>query len=100
MPRPRRKDRTEPDGRPLKITPGELRSTGVRDLIVLCQDYRCSLNVKLSAEYVDRWPDDIRISQLEPQFVFKACGMRGSCIVAGSNGSEQAIQAANKKRPN
>jgi len=92
MPRqPQRKDRTEPDGRPLKITLGDLRSTGVRDLIVFCQDYRCSHNVKLSAEYVDRWPDELRISQLEPRFVCTSCGMRGSNIVAGSNSTKQAI---------
>ncbi|MDN4988843.1 hypothetical protein QY049_37490 [Bradyrhizobium sp. WYCCWR 13022] len=92
MPRQTRHiDPTESDGRPLKITLGDLRSTGVRDLIVFCEDYRCSHNIKLSAEYVDRWPDEIRISQLEPRFVCTACGTRGSNIVAGSNGTEQAI---------
>ena len=92
MPRAARyQDRTEPDGRPLKITLGDLRSTGVRDLIVFCQDYRCSHNVKLPAEYVDRWPDEIRISQLEPRFICSACGMRGSNIVAGSNSTVKAI---------
>ncbi|WP_271604936.1 hypothetical protein [Bradyrhizobium sp. CCBAU 11434] len=80
----RHKDRTEPDGRPLKITLGDLRSTGVRDLIVFCQDYQCSHNVKLAAEYVDRWPDEIRISQLEPRFVCKACGMRGPASSAAA----------------
>ena len=92
MPRAARyQDRTEPDGRPPKITLGDLRSTGVRDLIVFCQDYRCSHNVKLPAEYVDRWPDEIRISQLEPRFICSACGMRGSNIVAGSNSTVKAI---------
>ena len=94
MPRqPRRKDRTEPDGRPLKITLGDLRSTGVRDLIVFCQDYRCSHNVKLSAEYVDRWSDELRISQIDPRFVCTARGMQGSIIIiiAGSNSTDKAI---------
>jgi len=68
-----------------------LRSTGVRDLLVFRQDYRCSHNVKLSAEYVDRWPDEIRISQLEPRFVCTACGKRGSLIIAGSDSTEMAI---------
>jgi len=77
MPRPRRKDRTEPDGRPLKITLGELRSTGVRHLLVFCQYYRRSHNVKLSADYVDRWPDEIRISLLEPRFVCTAAACAG-----------------------
>ncbi|WP_271596994.1 hypothetical protein [Bradyrhizobium sp. CCBAU 45384] len=81
----------------MKITLGDLRSTGVRDLIVFCQDYWCSHNVKLPAEYVDRWPDRIRISQLEPRFVCTACGMRGSNIVAGSNGTAQAILPRKKR---
>ena len=88
---PRRKDRTEPDGRPVKITLGDLRSTGVRDLLVFCQDYRCSHNVRLPADYVDRWPDELRISQIETLFVCTACGMRGSIIVAGSDSTKQAI---------
>ena len=58
---PRRKDRTEPDGRPVKITLGELRATGVRDPLVFCQDYKCSHNVKLTTDYVDQWPDKIRV---------------------------------------
>ncbi|WP_063958205.1 hypothetical protein [Bradyrhizobium manausense] len=83
----------------MKITLGDLRSTGVRVLIVFCEDYRCSHNVKLAAEYVDRWPNELRISQLEPRFVCTACGMRGSCIVAGSNGTEQAILPRKKPAP-
>ncbi|WP_271597380.1 hypothetical protein [Bradyrhizobium sp. CCBAU 45384] len=42
----------------MKITLGDLRATGVRDLLVFCQDYRCSHNVKLPAEYVDRAGQD------------------------------------------
>lgn len=91
MPRPRRHTHTHADGRPLKITLGDLRPTGVRDLLVLCQDYRCSDNLRLATEYIDRWPDEIRISQLESRFVCRACGMRGSCIVVGSDITELAI---------
>lgn len=58
---------------------------------MFCQDRRGSHNVKLTAEYVDRWPDELRISPLELRFVCTACGMRGSNIVARSNGTEQAI---------
>ena len=93
MPRPvRRQTTTGADGRPVKITLGDLRSTGVRDLLVFCQDYRCSHNVRLSADYVDRWPDELRISQLEPRFVCTSCGMHESLIIAGSDGTKQAIQ--------
>lgn len=80
------------DGRPRKITLGELRSTGVRDLLVFCADYRCSHNVRLSADYVDQWPDAIRLSELEPRFVCKACGQRGACIIGGSAGTMMAIR--------
>ena len=50
MSRARRKNRTEPDGRPIKITLGDLRSTDVRDLLVFRQDYRCSHNVRHSTD--------------------------------------------------
>ncbi len=85
MPRPiRRHTPTEADGRPVKITLGEMRATGVRDLIVFCQDYRCGHNVKLSADQVDKWPDEIRLSQLELRFVCRACGQRGAILSGGS----------------
>ena len=81
--RPYREIRT-PDGRPVKITLGEMRATGIRGLVVFCADYRCSHNITLSAEYVDRWPDQIRLSDLEPLFVCKVCGQRGTNIRGAS----------------
>ncbi|MGL3104781.1 hypothetical protein [Bradyrhizobium sp. BR 1432] len=44
-------------------TLGELRSSGVRDLIAFCQDYRCGHRVKLSAMVVDEWSDDIVVTR-------------------------------------
>jgi hypothetical protein len=32
-------------------------------LLVYCSDYKCSHSVAISA---DRWPDDVRLSDLEP----------------------------------
>ncbi|MGY8685014.1 hypothetical protein Q2941_45820 [Bradyrhizobium sp. UFLA05-153] len=86
MPKPvRRENRTPPPGhRPVKITLGEMRATGVRDLLVFCEDYRCSHNLKLEPAYVDRWPDDVRLSDLEPKFICKACGRRGAILRGGS----------------
>jgi hypothetical protein len=46
-----------------------MRSTGTRGLIVFCSDYRCSHNVTLAPAVVDQWPDDLRLSDLEPRFV-------------------------------
>ena len=41
--------------RPKKITFGEVRVSGVRDLLVYCADYRCSHSTTVGG---DRWPDD------------------------------------------
>jgi hypothetical protein len=57
--------------REIKITLGEMRSTGVRGLVVFCADYQCSHSVKIDTS---QWGDDVRISDLEPRFVCKACG--------------------------
>jgi hypothetical protein len=46
--------------------------------IVFCSDYRCSHNVTLAPAVVDQWPDDVRPSDIEQQFVCKACGKRGA----------------------
>nr|WP_247989532.1 hypothetical protein [Bradyrhizobium sp. 186] len=61
----------------MKITFGEMRNAGVRGVLVYCADYRCSHNVALSA---DRWPDGVRLSDIEPRFVCGACGKRGSNV--------------------
>ena len=59
--------------RPQKITVGEMREMGVRDLLIYCSDYHCSHWGRIIA---DRWPDDVRLSDLEPLFVCQACGTR------------------------
>ena len=41
-----------------------MRSSGVRGLLVYCADYRCSHCIAISG---DRWPDDVRVSDLEPR---------------------------------
>ncbi len=58
-----------------KITLRDMRSSGVYGLVVLCSDYKCTHSVTISAE---EWPDDMRLSDLEPQFVCHACGHRGA----------------------
>jgi hypothetical protein len=63
--------------RPQKITFGELRDMGVRGLLIYCSDYKCSHSIALSA---DRWPDELRLSDLEPRFVCQACGKRGADV--------------------
>jgi hypothetical protein len=63
--------------RPQKITFGEMRESGVRGVLVYCSDYKCSHYVNASA---DPWPDHIRPSDLEPKFLYSACGKRGADI--------------------
>jgi hypothetical protein len=61
-----------------KITLGEMRAdNGPRRLIVYCGDYKCAHSVIISAK---RWPDHVRLSDLEPKFSCKACGHRGADI--------------------
>jgi hypothetical protein len=57
--------------RPQKITFGEMRSSGVRGLLIYCSDHHCSHSIAISA---DPWPAQARLSDLEPRFVCKACG--------------------------
>jgi hypothetical protein len=54
-----------------KITFGEMRSTGVRGLLIYCSDYKCSRSTAVSA---DQWPDHVRLSDLEARFICQACG--------------------------
>ena len=43
----------------------------------ICGDYKCAHSVIISAE---RWPDHVRLSDLEPKFTCKACGHRGADV--------------------
>jgi hypothetical protein len=63
--------------RPQKITLAEMRAAGVSGIMVYCSDDRCSHWTRLNA---DQWPDDLRLSDLEPKFVCQACGHRGADV--------------------
>jgi hypothetical protein len=58
-----------------KITFGEMRAAGVRWDLVYCSDHKCSHWTTMSA---DQWPDDVRLSDIEPRFTCQACGQRGA----------------------
>jgi hypothetical protein len=49
-------------------------------LLVYCRDYKCNHMIKIAPLDVDKWPDDLRLSDLEPRFVCKVCGKRGAEI--------------------
>jgi hypothetical protein len=61
--------------RPTKITFADMRDRGVRGLLIYCADYRCSDSIAIRG---DRWPDDARLSNIEPWFICGACGHRGA----------------------
>jgi hypothetical protein len=46
----------------------------VTGVLVYCWDHRCSHSKRLAA---DQWPDDVRLSDIEPRFVCEACARRG-----------------------
>lgn len=50
---------------------------GVRRVIVFCADHKCSHSVLLNA---DRWADNVRLSDVEGQFVCKGCGKRDADV--------------------
>jgi hypothetical protein len=49
----------------------------VRGLLIYCSDYGCSHSIAISA---DQWPDDLRLTDIEPRFVCQACGKRGADV--------------------
>jgi hypothetical protein len=60
---------------------------GVRGLLIYCADYRCSHSIAISA---DNWPDDLRLSDIEPRFVCQVCGKRGADVRPDFNSSRRS----------
>ena len=73
-----------------KITFGEMRAVGVRGILIYCSDYKCSHSTAISA---DRWPDDVRLSDIEPRFTCPACGQRGADVRPDFGWKEAARRA-------
>jgi hypothetical protein len=59
----------------LGIPPESQHLSGL--VLVCCSDYHCSHYIAISG---DRWPDDVRLSDLEPRFVCQASGKRGADV--------------------
>jgi hypothetical protein len=49
----------------------------VRGVLIYCADFHCSHSIAISA---DRWPDEMRLSDVEPRFTCSACGRRGADV--------------------
>ena len=56
---------------------GDMRDMGVRGLLIYCADYRCSHSIAISG---DRWPDHVRLSDIEPLFVCRPRGKRSADV--------------------
>jgi hypothetical protein len=54
-----------------------MRASGVRDVLIYCRDHKCSRHVEVGA---DRWPDHVRLSDIEPLFACTACGKKGADV--------------------
>ena len=72
--------------RPAKITFADMRKQGVHGLLIYCADCRCSHSIAISG---DRWPDDVRLSDIEPRFICGACGKRGADVRPDRNVPEE-----------
>ena len=46
---------------------GDMRDMGVRGLLIYCADYRCSHSIAISG---DRWPDHVRLSDIDRRRIF------------------------------
>ncbi|MCU1443179.1 MAG: hypothetical protein JWQ59_1329 [Cryobacterium sp.] len=60
-----------------KITFGEMRASGVSGILIYCSDYACGHSRAGSA---DQWPDDVRLSGIEPRFTCQHCGRKGADV--------------------
>ena len=74
--------------RPQKITFAEMRASGVRGPLIYCSDYHCSHWTAISG---DRWPDEIRLSDLEPRFTCQACGRHGADVRPTINSTTPSV---------
>jgi hypothetical protein len=74
-----------------KITFAEMRTSDVRGLLIYCSDYRCSHWTAISG---DQWPDDVRLSDIEPRFTCQACGTKGADVRPNFHWEEEARRAS------
>jgi hypothetical protein len=73
-----------------KITFAEMRAAGVRGVLIYCSDHKCGHWTTMSA---DRWPDTVRLSDIEPLFTCQTCGHRGADVRPNFNWEEEARRA-------
>ena len=79
-----------------KITFGEMRASGVRDVLIYCRDHRCSHHVEANA---DGWVDDVRLSDIEPNFTRTALRQERALRCGPHLGQPRWGRASKRKRP-
>jgi hypothetical protein len=70
-------------------SPSQTCASKACGLLIYCADYRCSHSVALNG---DHWPDDARLSDIEPGFNCAACGNRGADIRTDFNWNKQSVK--------
>ena len=79
-----------------KITLGAMRASGVRGLLIYCSDYKCA-HWTVSA---DPWPDEVRLSDIEPLFTWQACGKKGADVRPDFDwAARRATESPTRARP-
>lgn len=61
---------------------------GVRGVLIYC--CFCGHHIALSA---DRWPDEARLSDVEPRLICTACGQRGAQVRPDFNWNRKVTSA-------
>ena len=54
-----------------------MRDHSIRGILIYCANYHCSHSLAISG---DRWPDDVRLSDIQNRFACTACGKRGADV--------------------
>jgi hypothetical protein len=66
-----------------------MREQGVRGILIHFADYRSSHSTAISG---DRWPDDLRLSDIEPRFTCTVCGKYGADVRPDFNWNKQPVE--------
>ena len=72
----------------IEITFADMRAQVVHGLLIYCADYRCSHSIAING---DRWPNDARLSDIEPGFICGAYGHRGPNVRPDFNWNRQPV---------
>ena len=72
-----------------------MRDMGVRGVLIYYADYKCSHSIALSAHH---WPDEFRLSDVEPGSTRTARGRRAAEVRPDFNWGRRSAELATDKR--